>query len=187
MSLSADTRYRDLTEEQADVVDMVMMEFGDLFDNDGFGPFIQEFTGFGPDRYAQLLRLAIGDIETMCSVAGLNWDLDNYPYKNKVANRCLVLALTVEVIKHLIRTYAEIPDTGRVSAPDIVRRDYQSRWSGLLNDYQNQLKDAVKSLGIELYNDNYRHYTKVLVDLNSMRGIVNIDAPAERPMVGWWW
>lgn len=180
-------RYAELDGGAAEVVDLVMMEFSDLFDNDAFGPFIQDFTDFGKDRYAALLELAIGDVLILVSIAGVSWDVESYPYHLPSAKRCAVLALTIEVIRHLVRSYVEIPDTARVGAPDVVRRDYLSRWQGLLNDYQQQLKDAAKQLEIDVYDENYRRYTKVLVDLPSMRGVMNLDQPAERPTIGWWW
>ena len=180
-------RYADLNDDAIATVDKVMLQFADMFDNDEFGPFIKEFTNFGRDRYVQLLDLAIGDVELVCGLTGLNWNADTYPYRIGVANRAITIALTIEVIRHFLRSYVEIPDTGRVGAPDVVRRDYLSRWQGLLNDYQNQLKDAGKRLTAELYSENVRRYQKVLVDLGSMKGIVNIDQPAERPQLGWWW
>jgi len=180
-------KYKDLDADAKSVVDTVKAEFADLFDNDDFGPFIEEFTGFGDDRYAQLLELAVGDVEIVVGLSGLMWGINSFPYNSVIARRCIVLALTIEVIRHLMRSYVEIPDTSRVGAPDIVRRDYLSRWQGLLNDYQQQLKDAGKKLTAELYNQEGASHQKVLVDLASMRGIVNVDAPVERPQFGWWW
>lgn len=179
--------YSDLSGAALEIVDSVMLQFADMFDNNEFGPFIKEFTNFGRDRVAQLFDLAIGDVELVCGLTGLNWSASSYPYNSGVARRALSLALTIEVIRHFLRSYVEIPDTGRVGAPDVVRRDYLSRWQGLLNDYQNQLKDAGKRLTADLYSDNVRRYTKVLVDLSSMKGVVNTDQPAERPQYGWWW
>ena len=179
--------YADLDDEAIKIVDTVMMEFSDMFDNNEFGPFIKEFTHFGRDRYVQLLELAIGDVELVVGLTGLNWSALSYPYRSGAGRRALTIALTIEVIRHLMRSYVEIPDTGRVGAPDVVRRDYLSRWQGLLNDYQNQLKDAGKKLTAELYSEDVRKYTKVLVDLASMKGVVNVDQPVERPQHGWWW
>ena len=180
-------KYTDLTPEAREIVDLVRDQFADMFDNDDFGPFIQEFTAFGKDRYAEFLELAVGDVEIVVGLTGLMWGVDTFPYNLVIAKRCITLALTIEIIRHLMRSYVEIPDTARVQAPDIVRRDYLTRWQGLLNDYQNQLKDAGKRLTAELYSEDAGRYMKVLVDLPSMRGIVNVDQPAERPMVGWWW
>lgn len=179
--------YSDLSEGAKSIISLVKSEFADMFDNDDFGPFIKEFTGFGDDRYADLLALAIGDVELIVGIGGLRWSQSTYPYAMGSANRALTLALTIEVIRHLMRSYVEIPDTSRVQAPDVVRRDYLSRWQGLLNDYQNQLKDAGKKLTGDIYNSEMYSHQKVLVDLASMRGIVNVDAPVERPQFGWWW
>lgn len=180
-------RYADLDPDAREVVDLVRDQFADMFDNDDFGPFIQEFTNFGKDRYAEFLELAVGDVELVVSLTGLMWGVNSFPYSSVIARRCITLALTIEIIRHLMRSYVEIPDTARVQAPDIVRRDYLTRWQGLLNDYQGQLKDAGKRLTAELYSEDAGRYMKVLVDLPSMRGIVNVDQPAERPMIGWWW
>lgn len=180
-------RYIDLDDRGVAVVDAVRAQFADLFDNDCFGPFIEEFTNFDKDRYAGFLDMAIGDVASYVSITGLDWDVTHYPYSLSIGRRALELALTIEIIRHLMRSYVEIPDTSRVGAPDVVRRDYLSRWQGLLNDYQNQLKDIGKRLTAEIYSMNAEHYQKVLVDLGSMRGIVNADQPAERPQLGWWW
>ena len=176
-----------MSEGACEVVDLTMAQFADMFDNDEFGPFIQDFTDFGKDRYAELLELAIGDVEIVVGVTGLMWGPNSFPYSKVVAKRCLVLALTIEVIRHFMRSYVEIPDTGRVGAPDVVRRDYLTRWQGILRDYDDQLKAAGKKLTAELYTENAQHYTKVLVDLPSMRGVINAQQPAERPQISWWW
>ena len=181
-------RYTDLDDRAEEVVSIVMAEFSDMFDNDDFGPFIQEFTHFGPDRYAQLFELAVGDVQLLVTVATLTWTDRSFPYHLASAKRCLSLALTIEVIRHLIRSYVEIPDTSRVGAPDVVRRDYLSRWQGILSDYQQQLKDAGKKLNGDLYNEMAAsgRFTKVLIDYPSTRGTWIADQPAERPQA-WWW
>lgn len=179
-------RYTDLNPRACEIVDLVRDQFADMFDNDDFGPFIQDFTEFDKDRYAEFLELAVGDVEVVVGLTGMVWGVNSFPYSKVVAKRCITLALTIEVIRHFIRSYVEIPDTARVGAPDVVRRDYLTRWQGVLNDYQQQLKDAGKKLTAELYSENAKHYTKVLVDLPSMRGVMTIDQPAERPQY-WWW
>lgn len=183
------THYDALDERGRHVVDLVCDMFGDLFDNDEFGPFIGEFTNYSKDRVAQLMEPALGNLMLMVKMGGLKWTPTTFPYGNGTASSALQLSLTCEVIRHLIRSYVEIPDTGRVSAPDIVRRDYLNRWQGILADYDNRLKDAGKKLEAEMYDSEASagHYTKVLVDYPSMAGSYIPFNTAERPSYGFWW
>lgn len=185
-----DNAYYDALDERGKhVVDLVCDMFGDLFDNNEFGPFIGEFTHYSKDRVAELMEPAIGNLLLLLKVTGLRWRSDTFPYGNKTAEAALQLSLTCEVIRHLIRSYVEIPDTGRVGAPDIVRRDYLNRWQSILQDYDNRLKDAAKKLTAELYDESAAAglYTKVLVDYPSMAGSYIPFNTAERPSYGFWW
>lgn len=181
-------KYDELSDEAKEIVDTTRQRFADLFDNDEFGPFLEEFTHMDGDRYATLLDLGIGNMQIWLTVTGLAWGVDTYPYVRPIFRQAAILALTIEIIRHLIRSYVEIPDTSRAGAPDIQRRDYLTRWQGVLKDYEDQLKQAAKKLDSELYMDEFESGArmKVLVDYPSMAGWAAPIGSAERPIYGGW-
>lgn len=181
--------YDMLPDGAKEVVQLAKSQFSDLFDNDELGPFIEEFTGFSDDRWAQLLDLAVGDVGLGMSYQDFSWTVSSYPYAWQAARRALVLALTIEMVRHLVRSYTEIPDTGRVGAPDLVRRDYSSRWQSLLSDYQQQLKDACSTLDANAYGQDMSsgQYFKALVDWPSAANSYIPWNTAERPSWNPWW
>lgn len=179
-------RYEDLPEGARDIADLIMSEFGDLFDNDQFGPFVEEFTPFGADRIADLMDVAMGNLALLVKVQ-VSWTIDTFPYTRPVPRAALRLSLTVELIRHLIRTYVEIPNISSVGAPIADRRDYLERWKGVLDDYKRQLEDAAKRLEGDLYNDEAGRYTKVLASYPRATGMGYGLPMAERPSYGFWW
>ena len=182
-------KYKELPKEAKDVIDLVKGQFADLFDNSEFGPFIQEFTHFDDDRYAQLFEIAMGNLLLLIKISGIYWTPKAFPYHSEAARGALTLSLTCEVIRHLVRSYVEIPDTSRVGAPDVVRREYYQRWKDLLNDYDMRLKDAAKKLQADIYENeaDAGRYIRTLVDYPSMaRGYIPFN-PVERPQFGWCW
>jgi hypothetical protein len=183
--------YADLADGPKEVVDLVWDMFSDLFDNANYGPFLNEFTKFDKERVVELLDPAIGQLSAYVPIARLgDYSLASFPYSVGIWHYCLTLSLVIEVIEHLMRSYVEIPDTQRVQAPDIVRRDYLTRWQTLLNEYKDRLKQAGKKLSVEAFDDEYSagHYQKVLVDYPSIAAMWAPMNPAERPQIwaGWW-
>lgn len=184
-------KYADLTDGAQSVVDLVWDMFADLFDNADYGPFLAEFTRFDKERVVELLTPAIGQLSTYVPIPKLaDYTEASFPYSSGLWNYCLTLSLVIEVIDHLMRSYVEIPDTQRVQAPDIVRRDYLTRWQTLLNEYKDRLKQAGKKLTTEAFDEQYSagHYQKVLVDYPSIAAMWAPMNPAERPQIwaGWW-
>ena len=161
--------YVDLPAEAKEVIHVTKERFADCFDSEDFGPFITEFHRFDNDRLAVLLDLAIGQLFLYVNIPGFILDVKQYPYGNPAFRQAAILALTIEIILHLIRSYTEIPDTTAVQAPDVRRRDYHSRWQTTLKDYQDQLKQLGKRLTAEAYQAQYAAgmYTKTLIDFPS--------------------
>lgn len=183
--------YDELSPEAQEVIGMVKQEFGDMFDNDDFGSWLSDFAiYFDDDRMAALLDIAIGNIIMMMTMTGIYWDVNNYPYQHPVARQVCILSLTIEMIQHLIRSYVEIPDTGRVGAPDVVRRDYLSRWQSVLKDYQDRLKQGVKKLNTEIFTGQQEAgmFAKTLISLPINNAYWWGGGPMpERPLPGVWW
>lgn len=181
--------YESLSENAKQIIEVGKGMFGDCFDNSDFGPFIEEFTPYSNDRLATLLELAVGMVAVEVNIPDTNWSLSSYPFDGGVANYTLTMALVVNMIEHYIRSYVEIPDTSRVGAPDVQRRDYLNRWQGLLSDYKKQLADAGDQMAMDLYNANYAAgmYTKTLIDWPSVAGRYLPWNSAERPQLWQWW
>lgn len=182
-------KYKDLPKQAQEVIDLTYAHFEDMFDNSEFGPFIEEFTPFNQNRLAQLFDIAMGNLLLMIKASGYGWNYKTFPYTIASARAALGLSLTCEIIRHLIISYVEIPDTSRVGAPDVVRRDYFTRWQSVLGDYENKLRDAAKKLDADLYEmeANGGRYIKTLVDFPSMASSVVPFNLAERPQFGWFW
>lgn len=179
-----------LPPDAADILNVARGMFGDLFDNDDFGPFLEEFTNFGSDREAMLLiEEAIGQLAIYVPLAGsFEYTYLSYPYTLPVHRYCLLISLVICIITHLMRSYVEIPDTSRVNAPDVVRRDYLSRWQTILNEYKDKLKTAAKRLGAEGVDEQYAsgQAIRTLVDFPSIASQYAPFNPAERPIY-WGW
>lgn len=180
-----------LPEGARKVVSDVCAFFADCFDNDEWGPFLGELTGFGPERVAGFLDLAVGQLSTYIPVPGLfsNRTAENFPYSNPGLAYALEISLEICVIEHLVRSYVEMPDTSRVGAPDVVRRDYMTRWQGLLNDLKDKLKRAGDKAALEEFDDEYAagRYIRTLIDFPSVANAYIPFNTAERPQIAWWW
>lgn len=184
------TQFTDLPSGGQDAVNLVMDMFGDLFDNNDYGPFLGEFTKFGKDRVSELVPLAVGDICNSIAIPQVaNYSVDTYPYTTPSWFYTLDLSLCVEVMSHLMRSYVEIPDTSRVGASDVVRRDYLTRWQSLLNDYQDRLKKALGKLTAEALDDAYSsgQYVRTLIDFPSSANMYIPWLSAERQSIWAWW
>lgn len=182
-------RYDRLGGPQKEVVDMAIELFDDTFDNSQFGPFVSEFTDFDQDRVALFLPMAVADVCMYLTYTGISYNEDNFPYSFSVGKTCVVFGMIIEIIRHLCRSYVEMPDTGRVGAPDVVRRDYLSRWQGLLRDYQDQLRDLGKKLNADLLNEYMQgnRHIRTLVDYPTTAGAYLPWMGGERPNFGTWW
>lgn len=137
--------YDALNDGMKAVVDSVWVRFADLFDSPQGGPHLQTYiqSHFGRNRMAQLLEHAIGRLNII-SQPFQTYTLHG-PFPFAQWSSLLSQALYVETIKHLIRSYTEIPET--ILATSISRndrRDYTSRWSAVLDMETADLKDMLE-------------------------------------------
>jgi hypothetical protein len=108
----------------------------DGYDSPQGGPNLQMWyqTHFNRGRLAQLLRQAIqhlnvmGQPTTNYSSDGSTGALFPLPGWQGLVNS----ALTVEVLKHLMRAYVEDPEIQGAVQARMIRRDYMSRWASML-------------------------------------------------------
>lgn len=123
------------------VVEQVWIRFADAYDSALGGPHLQIYlqTKFGRNRVAQLLKQAVGRLNTLAYPHGRYAADDKFPVA--AWGPLLEQILYIEVIKHLRRSYVEIPDIvlgTSISRGD--RRDYLDRWGTILGDEQEDLK-----------------------------------------------
>lgn len=145
--------YDQLDPEFQTIVDNVEVRFRDLFDSPQGGPHLLTYyqSHFTPARYAQLLRIALGTMNTISQpVANYTLDGDGGP-KFPVARWGALLekALYIEVVRHLRRSYLEQPMLvgGEVTRHD--RRDYFERWGTLLNEEVADFNKQVETFKIQ--------------------------------------
>lgn len=144
--------YEGLTEAQKSIVEQVSWMFGDLFDSTEGGPYLIEpfQTHFDYERIAQLMAQAT-----------LKMGLTGYPVRNwgvgegvtpppNEFSGLLVLGTYYEVVRHLVRSYTEIPAFQGMNVTYTDRRDYSMRWQQILStewpDYVRMVKMAKRSL-----------------------------------------
>lgn len=181
--------YDDIPTGAQDVIDTAKAMFGDCYDNNQYGPFLEGFTPFGNDRMVTLLDVAMGRIDTAIGLPDTNFTIDTYPYNGQAFRYLAIIALVIEMIEHFIRSYVETPDVSSVGAPMANRRDYMNRWQGILADYKQYFNDAIKQITQDMYNDAFAsgEYMKVLIDFPSTVSSYIPFNTAERPtIIGWW-
>lgn len=164
MEIEGTLKFADLPEGAQAPVRNVMSYFTMQFDNNDWGPFLEEVTPFDIDAVANLLPAALGTLMTYCMHPSANWNGSTFPWSVPYLASAFEVALKIEVIRQYIIGYVEMPDTSRLQAPDVVRRDYLNRWQSVLTDYQNQLKEAGKKLSAVLQDMNASQNTMALID-----------------------
>lgn len=145
--------YDRLAPGMKEIVDQVWVRFADLFDAPQGGPHLATYfeSRFGRGRVAQLLRVAVGRLNTIAQ-PHQTYTIDDetggalFPI---VAWGPLVeQALYVEVIKHLRRSYVEQPLLTGGDAARLDRRDYLERWGEILDQEEEDLKGRLGAFKI---------------------------------------
>lgn len=145
--------YDSLPDTMKDIVELTWIRFADLFDSPGGGPNLVTYfqTHYGRGRLAELLRIAVGTLNTVAQPWS-TFTVDGqggaeFPVAQWGA--LLERSLYVEAIKHLIRSYVEQPTvmTGD-SVARLDRRDYMQRWQAVLDDEQGLLKSQLDTFKI---------------------------------------
>lgn len=144
--------YESLTPGQKSVVEQVSWMFGDLFDSTEGGPhLIEPFqTHFDYERIAQLMNqaaLKIGLTGFPINTWGVGPESTSPPAE---LNGLLILGTYYEVIRHLVRSYTEIPAFQGMNVTYTDRRDYSMRWQQILStewpDYVRMVKMAKRKM-----------------------------------------
>ena len=142
--------YDNLQPAMQDIVQSVYNRFADMFDSPQGGPHLQIFfqTNFSLGRIAQLLKIALGFLNTMAQPYA-NYQLEDpgeFPYQ--LWGPLLEEALYIECIKHLIRSYVEQPMPQGLTIARQDRRDYMDRWTNVLNIEMEMFKPQLETFKI---------------------------------------
>lgn len=141
----ASPSYDALPEGFRDMVESVWIRIADLIDSPGGGPNALTYyqSKFGRGRIAELMRIALGRMNTMAQPFQ-TYTLDGvggavFPVAQWGP---LLENLTwIETLKHLIRIYTEQPTfTGSGDVSRLDRRDYVQRWRDVLMEEEEAAK-----------------------------------------------
>jgi hypothetical protein len=139
--------YDVLNADMKAIVEITMHRFADLFDSPGGGPNLTTYfqTHFNRGRMAQLLRIAVGTMNTIAqpfmtyTVDGVGGALFPTAQWGPLLERMLY----VEAVKHLIRSYVEQAQFVGGNVTRLDRRDYMDRWRTVLADEEVTLKSQL--------------------------------------------
>ncbi|MCX4799564.1 hypothetical protein OG497_37555 [Streptomyces sp. NBC_01242] len=145
--------YDRLTDEMKGIIETSWNRFSDLFDFATEGPHLQTYVqaNFGRNRLAQLLRIAVGRLNTVAQPfqsytidgdGGASFPIERW-------GSLLESALYVECLRHLIRSYVEQPEVQSGSGVSrLDRRDYKDRWEDVLGVEEPVLKQQLEHFKI---------------------------------------
>ncbi|MET7363265.1 hypothetical protein ABZS76_33175 [Streptomyces sp. NPDC005562] len=145
--------YDVLTEDMKGIIEQTWTRFSDLFDFATEGPHLQTYiqSNFGRNRLAQLLRLAVGRLNTVAQPFQ-TYTIDgdggaSFPVAKW--GSLLESALYVECLRHLVRSYVEQPEVQSGSGVSrLDRRDYKDRWEDVLGVEEPVLKQQLEHFKI---------------------------------------
>lgn len=125
------------------VVEGVWLRVADQFDSPFGGPHLQVYmqAHFGRNRIASLLPQAIGRLNTVAQ-PHQTYSLDR-PFPVQKWGALLGLALWVETIKHLRRSYLEQPNPVGVTVARLDRSNYTALWGEILRDEEGDLRSML--------------------------------------------
>lgn len=139
--------YDSLNESEKYVIEQVSWMFDDLFDSTEGGVFLAENfqSHFTYERLAQLATRALQKIN-MTSQPVTNYAFGSLSGGKRLPAKyqpVLVSAAYLEVLRHLIRSYVEIPEFRNMSVTYTDRRDYMQRWRIILDEEKESTETAV--------------------------------------------
>lgn len=141
--------YESLNDGEKSVARIVSYMFEDLYDSVEGGPHLKEEfqTHFGNETIARCMELAMSWINTTSQpYTNYNIGLGTGPRFPAENYSILIRGTYLEVIKHLIRSYTEMPDMqGSPGVSFYDRSKYSDRWRAILNDEKDDYLKAVRS------------------------------------------
>lgn len=139
--------YDALQPPYVNAVEQVWLKFADIYDSPYGGPYLTVWYNqhFGRGRVAQLMEQACMHINnsaqpatnySVTGVAAMGGGAPLFPLNQW--GGLLNTATTIEVLKHLMRSYVEEPAVVGNVTVRMDRRDYLQRWGSMLSDEQDQ-------------------------------------------------
>jgi len=137
--------YDSLSLPFVNMVENIWLKFADIYDSPFGGPHLTVWynSHFGRGRIAQLMEQACQHLNneaqpvTAFSTTGVSASGSGAPlFPLAQFAGLLNTATTIEVVKHLKRSYTEVAQLVGTSTPHLDRSSYQQRWNDILNDEQ---------------------------------------------------
>jgi hypothetical protein len=126
--------YDSLSASEKSIVEQVTWMLGDLFDSTEGGAYLIEpyQTHFDYERISQLAKIAVVRLNTT-GFPVMYWDFggEGQTVPQQYAG-LTVLGTYYEIVRHLIRSYVEIPARVNAQVTYLDRRDYMNRWQSIL-------------------------------------------------------
>lgn len=112
-------------------IDLTWRKLEDCFDSEIGGPWLRDMTlaRFDKSKIRTLMPEALLDINIQQPIT--DFVEESFP-EDDSAGALMSHALFVSVVRHLIRSYAEQPDTNNSPVAFLDRRRYQDTWSKVL-------------------------------------------------------
>ena len=149
--------YESLNDQERSVVEQVSWMMGDLFDSTDGGPYLIEpfQTHYNYERLAQLETIAVTRLNVMSNFNNppTTWGVG--PGSQTVpANFAgiLVIGTYLELVRHLIRSYTEMPNFPGTNVTFTDRRDYAQRWQTVFQQDWPEYQQMVRNAKISLLN-----------------------------------
>ena len=144
--------YDNLPDPMKDIIETTWSRFSDMFDSPQGGPHLQVYfqTAFSRGRLAQLLKIAVGYLNTMAQPYA-NFSVEGAPmFPYLQWGPLLEQRLYLETMKHLIRSYIEQPNPIGVTVARMERRDYVDRWNRMLDHDEKDFKSQLDTFKISM-------------------------------------
>lgn len=148
-------------------VDLAWQWFDDLFDAEQGGPNLRDQTmgRFDKSRIRTFAPNVLFDINT--TQPQTNDTLQSFNYSTNNGLAIFTQGFVVHTIKHLIRSYAEIPNPTNAAVGWFDRRDYIARWTSI---YETENKSYTHNLDY-FKRGLLDEGTRALVSIKNGRGI----------------
>lgn len=177
--------YESLAPDTQAIVGQVWARLADLFDAPYGGPHLQVYRRFTRNRIAQLMRVAVGTLNTAAQpFQTYSLDPGGQAFPTAMWGPLLERATWIEVLKHLRRSYVEQPMADGVSTARLDRRDYLQRWGEILQDETETFEDQMESF--KMASMGLSGAARILV-AGGAYGINGAEAPMSLPARPHYW
>lgn len=146
----AEPAYDRLSDGLKSIVDSVWIRFADQFDSPNGGPNLQTWApaNFNRGRIAQLLKIAVGRVNTMAQPVTTYTVDATKPFPVEMWGPVLEQVLLIETIKHLRRSYLEQPDYEGSPISRLDRKRYYDLYTEMLHDEEANFQPQLDILKI---------------------------------------